>query len=109
MKVFLQSQVFVLLDKDPGESPTWDNSSNPMVLTNQGGSPVLAMFTHPDRSQGWTERTPQFQFGLLTDFAWLVKGIGPGVGIVVNPGLPVGMEIPAHGVAALKAQAADLA
>jgi hypothetical protein len=109
MDAFLRSQVFVLLDKDPGPSAVWDNSSNPMVLRNAKGQPVLAIFTDADRSTAWTGDSSKFGFGLLTDFAWLIRGIQPGVGIVVNPGLSVGMEMPASGVEALKNRASNQA
>jgi hypothetical protein len=102
----LASQVFVLLDKDPGPSRNWDNSASPLVLHNQSGVPMLAVFTAPERSTGWPERIPGYTFGLLTDFRWLLKGITSGVGLVINPGSSVGLEMPATGVARLKAEAA---
>jgi len=104
MRAFLTSQVFVLLDKDPGPSGKWDNSSSPMVLSNSTGSPLLAIFTSPERSSTWPTQLPQFAFGLLTNFSWLLKGIAPNVGIVVNPGSSVGMEIPPAGVQQLLAE-----
>jgi hypothetical protein len=103
----LESQVFVLLDKDPGPSRTWDNSASPLVLHNQSGVPMLAVFTAPERSTAWPERIPGYTFGLLTEFRWLLKGITSGVGLVINPGSSVGLEMPAAGVARLKAEAAQ--
>lgn len=105
MDKLLASQVFVLLDKEPGPSGKWDNSASPMVLTNQEGKPVMAMFTAPERSTEWPKREPRFTHGLLTDFAWLLRGLAPGVGLVINPGLSAGLEMPASGVAQLKQRA----
>jgi hypothetical protein len=105
MDAFLSSQVFVLIDKDPGPSGRWDNSASPMVLTGSTGVPMLAVFTAPQRSSNWPKLHPQFGFGLLTDFQWLLKGVASGVGIVINPGATVGLEMQPTGVADLKAKA----
>ena len=105
MQMLLASKVFVLLDKEIGPSGAWDNSASPMVLSNAQGAAVLAMFTAPERSGEWPKRQSHFAFGLLTDFAWLLKGIAPNVGVVINPGLSVGLEIQPSTVAQLRAQA----
>ena len=105
MDKLLASQVFVLLDKAPAADGKWDNGISPMVLRNQDGNPVMAMFTAPERSTEWPKREPRFQHGLLTDFAWLLRGLQPGVGLVINPGLAAGLEMPASGVAQLKQRA----
>jgi hypothetical protein len=97
----VESKVFVLLDKDPGPGD-WDNTSSPLVLNNQTGVPMLAVFTAPDRSSDWPRRIPQYSFGLLTDFRWLLKGITSGVGLVINPGSIVGLEMQPSGVEQLR-------
>lgn len=102
LKMLLASQVFILLDKEIGPG-CWDNSASPMILSNLASGRVLATFTSPERSKGWPDQLPRFKFGLLTDFRWLVKGIAPGVGVVVNPGLPVGLELSPERVSELKA------
>lgn len=102
LNTLLSSQVFVLLDKEVAPNG-WDNSASPMVLSNHSGIPVLATFTSPERSDGWPAQLPQFSFGLLTDFRWLLRGVAPGVGVVVNPGLSVGLELAPERVAELRA------
>jgi hypothetical protein len=100
------SKVFVLLDKELPPSGLWDNSASLMVLSNIAGTPVLALFTAPERSEGWPAQFQRFSFGLLTDFSWLIRGIAKGVGIVVNPGHSVGLEISPERVAELAIEAA---
>ena len=107
MATLLLSQVFVLLDQDPGPSNAWNDSASPLVLTGSGGSPMLAIFTSPVRSSDWSMRFPQFAFGLRTDFKWLLKGVAPGVGIVINPGSSIGMEMPPSGVSQLRTETSD--
>jgi hypothetical protein len=101
----LASQVFMLVDKDLGPSGYWDNTATPLVINNQSGMPMLAIFTSPDRSAGWPQRFPQYSYGLLTQFRWLLKGIVKGVGLVMNPGCAVSLEMPAEGVVQLRAKA----
>jgi hypothetical protein len=107
VKTLLGSQVFVLLDRDPGPSSVWNNTASPLVLNNQSGMPMLAIFTALERSADWSERIPDYSFGLLTDFRWLLKGIASGVGLVINPGSKVGLEMPAIGVWQMRAEAAQ--
>jgi hypothetical protein len=101
----LGSQVFVLLDKDLGPDGQWDPSINFCVLTNAAGAPVLAAFTAPERSAPWYQHLPQFQFGLSVGFAWLMQGLGPDVGVVINPGHGVGVELAPEAIARLRQQA----
>jgi hypothetical protein len=98
----VEAKVFVLLDKDPGPSGKWDNTASPLVLNSQGGVPMLAVFTAPERSSGWPLRFPQYSFGLLTDFRWLLRGVASGVGLVINPGSVVGLEMPPSGIEQLR-------
>ena len=102
----IKSQVFVLLDKEIGPEGRWDPSINMCVLTNASGSPVVAAFTAPERSSPWHERLPQFQYGLLVSSTWLLGGLGPGVGVVLNPGHPVGVELAPEAIDRLKQQVA---
>jgi hypothetical protein len=104
METLMESKVTVLLDKELGPSGQWDNSATPLVLSNAAGNPVLAMFTAPERATPWHNRVPGYEFGLVTDFRWLLRGIGEDVGVVINPGHPVGMELIPEGVAKLKAR-----
>jgi len=102
------SQVFVLLDKEVGPDGRWDPSISLCVLTNAAGGPVVAAFTAPERSSPWHHRLPQFQYGLLVSFTWLLQGLGPDVGVVFNPGHSVGVELAPEAINRLKQQAAGV-
>jgi hypothetical protein len=101
----LESQVVILLDRPLPDSGLWDEAITPLVLTNQSGNRVLAMFTSPDRAVDVASNFPHHSYALLTDFKWVLRGVAPGVGIVVNPGWTVGLEMPPDGVARLKVDA----
>ncbi|GAB3387847.1 SseB family protein [Lysobacter fragariae] len=100
----LPAKVVVLLDKDPGPGGVWDNSVSPLILSNADGSLVLAMFTAPERSTPWHKRVPQFAFGMAVPFQWLLQGIANNVGIVINPGYTVGLEMSPDAIAVLKSR-----
>lgn len=104
VETLLSSRAVVLLDRAPGPGDTWDNSATPLVLSGSAGVSMLVVFTSPERSVGWPARFPQFAFGLLVEFRWLFQGVTPGVGVVINPGSPVGLEFPPSGVSQLKTE-----
>ena len=97
----LDSQVTLLLDKEVPESG-WDNSISPLVLASPRGGNVLAAFTGVDRVVPMSQGSNSYKYALLVDFRWVLKGVAPGVGIVINPGWPVGVEIEPARVAELK-------
>lgn len=98
------SQVFLLLDRDPGPEGARDESAQPLLLNNAQGQPVLAMFSAPERSISMTVAWPQYAFGVWVEFRWLMRLVRPGVGLVLNPGAVAGFEMPAEGVQALQAE-----
>ena len=100
----LVSQVFVLLDKAVEPDGIWDNSASPMVLSSSTGSPMLAVFTAPERSTHSPHRLPEYAFGLLIEFRWLLQGMAQNAGLVINPGSAVGLEIPPAGIMQIRAE-----
>jgi len=101
LESFVASQVVALFDQDP--ATVAQPQPSPLVISNSTGVPSLAVFTSLDRATPWTKKQPEFQFALLVDFGWLLKGIAPGVGLVVNPSWPVGFELSAAGVQQFRA------
>lgn len=105
----LNEKIFVLLDKEIPEGGEWDDTITPLVLTNDANEPMFAVFSAPERAVAWSEQVPAFENALHLDFRWLLGGIADGVGIVLNPGFDVGMEMIPDAVAQLKQRAAALA
>ncbi len=108
LDALLAEQVFVLLDKAVGPDNDWDETINPLVLTSEGGEPMFAVFSAPERAGPWNDQLPQFEHALQVDFLWLLGGIADDVGIVLNPGYPVGMEMVPDAVVQLKQRAAAI-
>jgi hypothetical protein len=97
----LASQAVLLLDKEVPESG-WDNGISPLVLVSPRGGNVLAIFTSVERATPMSQNSNTHKYALLVDFRWILKGVTPGLGIAVNPGWGVGLEIEPARVAELK-------
>ena len=96
------SKVVLLLDKEIPEVGVWDNSISPLVLMSPRGGSALAVFTSLERATSMCQDSKQHKYALLAEFSWVLRGVTPDVGIVVNPGWPVGVEIDPARVAELK-------
>lgn len=108
LDALLAEQVFVLLDKPVGPDNDWDETINPLVLTSEGGEPMFAVFSAPERAVPWNDELPQFEHALQVEFLWLLGVISDEVGVVLNPGYPVGMEMVPDAVVQLKQKAAAI-
>lgn len=102
LDAMLDSEVVILLDKDPGPDDLLEGRALPLVLSNPHGQPVLAAFSAPERSVAMALEFPAFGFGLPVHFQELLKVIRPGVGLVINPGTNLGFEMPAKNVARMQ-------
>jgi hypothetical protein len=98
----LDSEVVILLDKDPQPDDLLEGRTLPLLLSNPAGKPVLAMFSAAERSVPMALQFPQFGFGLPVPFRELLKVVRPGVGLVMNPGTAMGFEMPAENVARMQ-------
>jgi hypothetical protein len=105
MRELGKHQVVVLLDRELPESGQWESEIQPLVLSSPGGQTVLAIFTSIERASPMASRSSSHKFALLVDFNWALHGVGPEVGLVINPGWPVGFEMPAQGVAQIRKDA----
>lgn len=99
-------QVFMPVrdDKNPIQGFQRSTQAEPLIIEDEDGERVLVIFTSPERAKPFAEHFPDFTGGLLTDFAWLLRRIGGGVPIALNPGWDVGMDLDADMIAALVAQ-----
>lgn len=70
--------------------------AEPLVIEDEAGERVLAIFTSPERAKLLIEHYPDFSGGLLTQFSWLLRRLGGGVPVALNPGWEVGMDFDAE-------------
>lgn len=89
----LASQIIVLLDKPIGADGRWDATAKPLTLNSPNGFAVMAIFTTHEKAAPWVQQAPAHVHALFVDFAWIVRGLAPGVGLVLNPGDALGLEL----------------
>lgn len=97
MARLVNEQVFVAIDR---EIPATGDLTGvvPLLLESATGQTMLAVFTAPERATPMVAHFPEYAWGLLTSFGWLLKFCTSQTGIVINPGWSVGVEISADGV-----------
>ncbi|MBT9569220.1 MAG: SseB family protein [Thiobacillus sp.] len=78
--------------------------AEPLIIEDEDGNRVLAVFTSPERAKPFVEHYPEYGGGILTELSWLLRRIGGGVPIALNPGWEVGMDFDADMTAQLLAQ-----
>ena len=94
---FLNNEVYIIsADALEGE----DSQVEPLVLGNEEGQPVLAVFSHPSRvDPEYLEAAPNV---LGTQGAAIIANIGDELGMVINPGAAYGFEINPEGIANIR-------
>jgi hypothetical protein len=94
---FLNNEVYIIsADALEGE----DSQVEPLVLGNEEGQPVLAVFSHPSRvDPEYLEAAPNV---LGTQGAAIIANIGEELGMVINPGAAYGFEINPEGIANIR-------
>lgn len=75
--------------------------AQPLVIEDDEGTQILVLFTSPERAKPFAEMFPDFKGGLLTEFTWVLRRIGGGFPISLNPGWDVGIDFDAETVAEL--------
>jgi hypothetical protein len=75
--------------------------AQPLVIEDDEGTQIMVLFTSPERAKPFAEMFPDFKGGLLVEFPWVLRRIGGGFPISLNPGWDVGMDFEAETVAQL--------
>lgn len=99
-------QVFMPVrdEKNPIQGFQRSTQAEPLIIEDEDGERVLVIFTSPERAKPFAEQFPDFTGGILTELSWLLRRIGGGVPIALNPGWDVGMDFDADMVGQLIAQ-----
>lgn len=103
LQELLAAQVFMPVKDSAniGGLQTDRGIATPLTVSAEDGCEVLLVFTSPDRAKGLVKEYPKFGGGLLVEFEWILKRIGMNVGIALNPGWEVGMDMEPDMVAQL--------
>jgi hypothetical protein len=72
------------------------DKAKPLTIEDEDGQNVIVLFTSPDRAKEFVKQFPGYGGGLLAEFKWIIEKIGGGVGVILNPGMDVGLELEAE-------------
>ncbi|MBZ0069700.1 MAG: SseB family protein [Thiobacillus sp.] len=102
----LDQQVFMPVrdEKNPIKGFQRSTQAEPLIIEDENGERVLLVFTSPERAKPFVEHYPEYAGGILTELSWLLRRIGGGVPISLNPGWDIGMDFDADTTAQLLAQ-----
>ncbi len=95
LKVLMASQVFLPVRDEKPMALNIQRSARaqPLVLTAEDGTPILVLFTSPERARPFLLDFPGFEGGILEQFKWVLERMGTGYGIALNPGSDLGFDM----------------
>ena len=103
MEYLMDTQLFMPVKDAIGiEGFTSSDKAVPLTLKTEDNIEVLILFTSPDRSKAFVHDFPGYEGGLLAEFKWVLERTGSGIGISINPGWPVGMDLEPEMIEQLK-------
>jgi hypothetical protein len=95
LKTLMGSQVFMPVqdEKVPVLNVQRSTRAQPLVLSAEEGTPILVLFSSPERAKPFLEDYPGFTGGILESFKWVLQNMGSGYGIMLNPDSEVGFDM----------------
>lgn len=94
LAALLEAQVFMPVEeKHAIAGLQTSDKAQPLLLDSEDGLRVIALFTSPERAKPFLADYPKYRGGLLAEFTWVVERIGAGVGLTLNPGSEVGLDM----------------
>lgn len=109
LQTLMGSQVFMPVqdEKAPVLNVQRSTRAQPLVLSAEEGTPILVLFSSPERAKPFLVDYPGFTGGILESFKWVLQNMGSGYGIMLNPESEVGFDMEAETVQDLIQQLAD--
>ncbi len=95
LEVLLVSQVFMPVqdEKEPALNIQRSTRARPLALSAEDGTPILVLFSSPERAKPFLADFPGYSGGILESFKWVLERMGTGYGIALNPGSEVGFDM----------------
>jgi len=96
LKTLMESQVFMPVqdEKAPVLNIQRSSRAQPLVLSSEEeGTPILVLFSSPERAKPFIKDYPGFTGGILESFKWVLQNMGSGYGIALNPNTEVGFDM----------------
>lgn len=94
VKYLLNQQVFMPVKDEKHAIKGFQASTQaqPLVLDTEEGTPVMILFTDPERSKAFLADYPGYTGGILTEFSWVLRRMGANMGISLNPDQTLGFD-----------------
>lgn len=95
LQALMGSQVFMPVqdEKAPVLNVQRSTRAQPLVLSAEEGTPILVLFSSPERAKPFLVDYPGFTGGILESFKWVLQNMGSGYGIMLNPDSEVGFDM----------------
>jgi hypothetical protein len=94
VRELMASEVFLpVADEETVAGIQRSTRAKPLTLFDEEGTPVLPLFTNPERAKPFLKDHPGYSGGLLAEFTWVLAKMGSGCGITLNPGWEVGFDM----------------
>jgi hypothetical protein len=95
LNILMNSQVFMPVQDEKQSLLNIQRSTRaqPLVLNAEDGTPILVLFSSPERAKAFISDYPGFGGGMLTEFTWVLEKMGRDFGIALNPGFDVGFDM----------------
>ncbi len=95
LEVLLTSQVFMPVQDEKPMALNIQRSTRaqPLALSAEDGTPILVLFSSPERAKPFLQDFPGYGGGILESFKWVLARMGTGYGIALNPGSEVGFDM----------------
>jgi hypothetical protein len=75
--------------------------AEPLVVDDDDGNRVLALFSMPERAKDFLAHYPGYGGGLVAEFPWVLRRVAAGMGVSINPGEELGFDFDGDMIAML--------
>lgn len=101
----LDAQVFLPVKDEKHAIAGFQASTKaePLVVEDGEGNSILALFSSPDRARDFLAAFPGYGGGMLTEFSWILRRMGSGISIAINPEQTPGFDLDPEMVAMVAA------
>ncbi|MFK5984720.1 MAG: SseB family protein [Pseudomonadota bacterium] len=98
LKDLMDMELFMPIKEDKHVIGGFQDSKNaiPLTVEDENDKQVVVLFTSPERAKSFVTEFPGYGGGLLAEFKWIIEKIGGGMGVIINPGFDVGLELEAE-------------
>lgn len=77
--------------------------AEPLLVEDAAGNRILVLFSSPDRARDFLTAYPGFGGGMLAEFSWILRRMGAGIAIAINPDQTPGFDLDPEMVAMVAA------